>query len=104
MTLNTSQEDSLIMALPKADLHIHQEAKARLGVIAARRLGVAPVDRRSWARHVLASTPPGMGRLDAVYEPDAMLDLSGTPDDDQNFVTRVADLLEEGAQDGAILI
>src|SRR5262245_22925147 len=94
----------LVAALPKADLHLHQEAKARLGVLAARRQGRPPADRRSWAQHVLANTPPGMGRLDAVYEPDETLDVANMPDDDDNFIARVTDVLEEGAQDGAILI
>jgi adenosine deaminase len=94
----------MIAALPKADLHLHQESKARLDLIAARREGRPPVDRRTWARNVMLSAPPGMARLAGIYAPDNALDLEAAPDDDANFVVRVADVLEEGARDGAVLI
>jgi adenosine deaminase len=97
--------DPVVAALPKADLHLHQEAKARLGQIAARLRGVQAFDRRSWIPRVLEGTPAGMGRLDAVYLPDEALDLDGVSDDDPEiFIARVVDVLEEGAADGAVLI
>jgi adenosine deaminase len=96
--------DLLVAAVPKADLHLHQEAKARLDNLAARRLGRPRFDWRAWARHVL-DTPPGMGRLEAVYQPDATFQLDDVPDTDPDvFISRVADVLEEGAADGAVLI
>src|SRR5207237_8990311 len=95
----------LVKALPKADLHLHQEVTARLDRLAAQ--GVAqrkersagaeqavspegnergpqrvPFDWRDWARSVIAGTPPGMARLEGIYEPDAMLDLNGLSDTD----------------------
>src|SRR5205823_8449566 len=47
----------------------------------------------------------GMRRLERIYEPDGGLDLDGLSDADPGtLVERVADVLEEGAADGAILI
>ncbi|MGH2533834.1 MAG: hypothetical protein ACRDJW_16200 [Thermomicrobiales bacterium] len=97
--------DPMVAALPKADLHLHQEGKARVDRLVARRQGREAYDWCAWARRVLAETPPGMGRLGAVYAPDDALDLDGASDADPNlFVARVADTLEEGAADGAVLI
>ena len=95
----------LIAEVPKADLHLHQEAKARLGVLAARRQGRTPYDRQSWAKKVLEETLPGMSRLDDIYEPDDYLDLASVPDaDPEIFIERVVDVLEESAADGAVLV
>ncbi|MGH2561301.1 MAG: hypothetical protein ACRDJH_19705 [Thermomicrobiales bacterium] len=97
--------DPVVAALPKADLHLHQEGKARVDRLVARRQGREAYDWCAWARRVLAETPPGMGRLGAVYVPDDALDLDGASDDDPDlFIARVADTLEEGAADGAVLI
>lgn len=97
--------DPAIAALPKADLHLHQEAKARLDRLVAGREGRPSYDWRGWARHVLAEIPPGMGRLDGIYGPDATLPLgAGSEDDPDAFVARVTDTLREGAADGAILV
>lgn len=97
--------DPEIAALPKTDLHLHQEGTARLEQLAARRLGRPPYDWRAWARQILAETSPGFGRLEAIYVPDATLDLDGLTDaDPENLISRVADTLEEGAADGAVLI
>jgi adenosine deaminase len=92
-----------IAALPKADLHLHQEVKARLDRIAAARQGRPPYDWRGAARR-LPAVPPGMARLDAIYAPEDDLDLTGAPDDAANFVARVAETLREGAADGAVLV
>lgn len=93
-----------IASLPKADLHLHQENVSRMERVVARRQGCPPYDRLTWARHVLGSTPPGMGRLDAIYEPDATLDLNGASDANlEDFIARIVDVLEEAAADGAIL-
>src|SRR5438128_892480 len=99
------QIDPLLAGLPKADLHVHQEAKARFERVVADRRGQPPYDRRDWARRVVNEWPPGMGRLDALYEPDAALDLGGESDlESHNFVARIVDLLEEEAADGAVLV
>ena len=53
----------LVAALPKADLHIHAEADARIERVLARRAGREPYDWRNWAARLLVETSPGMGRL-----------------------------------------
>lgn len=94
-----------IAALPKADLHLHQEGRARLDRVISRRRGLPPCDWRSHARPVMDEIPPGMDRLAGIYRPDAELVLGDTPDaDPESFVARVADTLEEGAADGAVLV
>ncbi len=93
-----------IALLPKADLHLHQERAARLDRITARRQGLPPYDWRRWARRVLGEVPPGVGRLDAIYEPDAGLPFDRMPADPEGFRARVIDALEEGAAGGAVLL
>ncbi|MEJ2750298.1 MAG: hypothetical protein P8183_20685, partial [Anaerolineae bacterium] len=73
--------DPLIAALPKADLHIHQEEVARLERIIVRRQHQTPHDWRESARRLIAETPPGIGRLSAMYAPDAAFDLRETSAD-----------------------
>src|SRR5438552_19184618 len=148
--LGPALADPLVKALPKADLHLHQEVTARLdrlaGSLRSRGSGTgtqkavgsrqsaagsapadhplpaagswaspnsgllptdprspvstpasgyprsltgaeqayspaqrqrAPFDWREWARSVIATTPPGLARLDRIYEPDGTLDLNG---------------------------
>src|SRR5437773_12139703 len=95
----------LTAMLPKADLHIHQEATARLESLAALRKNRLAYDWTSWSKRVLAENVPGLGRLAAIYEPDKKFDLTDVPDSDADvFVARVAATLEEGAADGAVLI
>jgi adenosine deaminase len=96
--------DPLVAALPKADLHLHQEAEARLDRILAQREARPPYNWRGWARRLIAETPPGLGRLTGIYEPDAALPLDGAGAGPEEFITRVADTLEEGAADGAVLV
>jgi adenosine deaminase len=96
---------SAMAALPKADLHLHQETRARQERLAARRSGRAPYDWRSWARRVYDEVPAGMPRLEAIYEPDLTLDPGQDAlDRPDAFVNRVIDTLEEAADDGAILV
>src|SRR5215467_5980648 len=57
-----------IAALPKADLHLHQQWSPRLDRVLARREGRSPYDWRSWARRVMAETPPGNTRLRRLGE------------------------------------
>src|SRR5579883_3410833 len=94
-----------IAALPKADLHLHQETRARQERITARRSGRAPYDWRGWALRVWDEVPAGMPRLEAIYAPDLGLDLGPEPLDHPNsFVERLVDTLEEAAADGAVLV
>jgi adenosine deaminase len=92
-------------SLPKADLHLHQEEVARLDRVVARRRGRPPYDWRSPAQQLIAETPPGEGRINGIYAPDAELDLDGIPADDPEYImAKIADVLEEGAADGAVLV
>src|SRR6476659_216443 len=107
-TLSSLPIDPTILSLPKADLHLHQEGRARLDRFLARKEGREPYDWRPLAREVLHSSVQGMGRLGAIYGGDVVLAENGVTDDldadPANFIGRVVDLLEEGAADGALLI
>jgi adenosine deaminase len=100
--LGTFPPDPRIAALPKADLHIHQEWSPRLDRVLSRRAGRAPYNWQGWAAQLMAEKPPGIPRLrvlssivPAPEEADAL---------DEHFIARVEDLLEEAAVDGAILV
>jgi adenosine deaminase len=103
--LEPAAPDPIVEGLPKADLHLHQESRARLDRIAAERQGRPPHSWRSIAQRTLASPARTMDRLALIYEPDASLDLGDVADSDPaHFITRVAHILEEAASDGAILV
>lgn len=94
--------DPIIAALPKADIHLHQEWSPRLDRVLARKDGRPAYDWVGWVRELMAETPPGMPRLaqlasvfPAPLELDAEL---------ENVIARLEDALEEGAADGAILV
>ena len=91
-----------VAALPKADLHLHQEWSPRLERVLARREGRPSYDWRSWARRMMAETPPGIARLRRLGE------IQPTPprsyDNAEHFVAWVEDALEEAAADGAVLV
>jgi adenosine deaminase len=92
----------LIAALPKADLHIHQERLPRLDRVLARREGRPPFDWLDWARWVMTETPAGAERLARLGEVEPT-----TPDADAepaNIVARLEELLEEAAADGAVFV
>lgn len=92
----------VIAALPKADIHLHQEWSPRLDRVLARRSGRLPYDWRRWARDLMAETPPGMPRLNLLAK---VFPASAEDDaDPENFAARIEDLLEEGAADGALLV
>src|SRR5260221_2006129 len=94
-----------VAALPKADLHLHQEVFPRLERIVARQQGREPYAWQAWARHVMDTVPAGPGRLQAIYRPDQTLGVDRTIDNDPElFITRVADILAEAAADGAIYV
>lgn len=92
----------LIAALPKADLHVHQEWMPRLDRVLARREGRAPYDWPGWVRQMMAEAPPGMPRLGQLA---GTLRLPPEADaEPENFIARVEDLLDEAAADGAWLV
>lgn len=97
-----------VAALPKADLHIHAETDARLDRVLAAREGRAPFDWPAWAARLIAETPAGMPRLmrlgadgGRVLPRETVEALDAAP---ELFVARVADLLAEGASNGAVLV
>jgi adenosine deaminase len=94
--------DPRVAALPKVDLHIHQEVSPRLDRVLTFREGRAPYDWRGWAARVIAENPPGEARLQhfGSVQPVSM-DQDAI---DENFAARVEVLLEEAAADGAILV
>jgi adenosine deaminase len=91
-----------IAALPKADLHLHQQWSPRLDRVLARREGRPAYDWRGWARRVMAETPPGAARLRRLGEIEPTP--PGSYDRAEHFIAWVEDALEEAAADGAVLV
>lgn len=94
----------LLASLPKADLHIHQEEIPRLERILARHEGRTSYNWRTWAQHLLANIPPGPQRLTEMFVPDTSFlfgDVTG--DETEYIVAKIVDMLDEEAEDGAIL-
>ena len=100
--LSAVPADPVVAALPKADLHMHQEWGGRLDRVLARREGRPCYDWHAWAERLMRDTPPGAARL-AHLAPFASVsqELDAVP---ENFIARVADLLAEAAVDGAVLV
>ncbi len=91
-----------IAALPKADLHVHQEWRPRLDRVLARQTGRPPHNWVAWRAALQAQHPPGVARL---------APLGGSPPiapeadaDPARFIARIADLLTEAAADGAVYV
>ena len=100
--LDELRPDSTLAALPKADLHLHQEQTPRLDRVLAAREGRPAYDWRAWAARLLTDHPPGVQRfaqLSRTHPVPAAADA-----DDALFVARLEDLLEEAARDGAVLV
>src|SRR4051812_2707477 len=94
--------DAWIAALPKADLHVHQEQSPRIDRVLARAQGRPTYNWRGWAERLIAENAPGAARLAhiGVVLPDT-LEADAA---DAMFIARVVDLLEEAAADGAVLV
>jgi len=91
-----------IAALPKADIHIHQEWSPRLDKLLAQQEGRAPYNWRAWAASLMQTVPPGAARLRQLSSHfPAPLEADAQP---HNFVARVVHMLEEAAADGAVLV
>jgi adenosine deaminase len=94
-----------IAALPKADLHLHQEVFPRLDRVLAVRDGRSPFDWRDAAGRAMKEVPPGFRRLGAIYRPDSNLGIDRSLDDSSEpFIERIMAVLEEAAAGGAIYI
>jgi hypothetical protein len=78
---------SRLAALPKADLHVHQEWFARLDRVLARREGRSFYDWRGWACRLIEEVPSGMPRLRRLATVRPVV--KGADADPENFVARV---------------
>jgi adenosine deaminase len=95
--------------IPKADLHMHAETRARIDRLVSRRDGVAAYD---WGEELrsLSEVPPGIERLMpavSVLADNKRLDtpvLDALNEDDSIFVEWLAEALREPAAGGAILV
>lgn len=85
--------------LPKADLHVHQEATRYLDLILAEREGRDPYDWSAWRTELAAAVPPGKERLQRIgsVQPVSM----DHDDDEELFVARFAALMRDHAEAGA---
>ncbi len=94
--------DPQIAALPKADLHVHQEQSPRIDRVLAARAGRPTYDWRGWAARLMAENAPGAARLQHI---GAIVPNTLQADaEDAMFLARVEDLLGEAAADGAVLV
>ncbi|CAN5565674.1 hypothetical protein BH10CHL1_BH10CHL1_07380 [soil metagenome] len=93
--------DPQIAALPKADLHLHQEWSPRLDRVLAQREGRKPYDWPRWVEKIMA-LPPGSARLSHIGEIQPIPAIADA--DDANFLARLEETLNEAATDGAVLI
>ncbi len=93
--------DPLVAALPKADIHLHQEWSPRLDRVLARRERRPPYDWQAWARDLMANSPPGMARLTRLSK---VFPAPREADEPENFIARIEDMLCEAAADGAIFV
>jgi len=88
--------------LPKADLHVHQEATRYLDLIVAEREGRDPYDWAAWRERLAAEIPPGKERLQHIGSVQPVpLDQY---DDDEFFVARFAALMRDHAAAGACYV
>lgn len=93
---------NLLTGLPKADLHVHQEAARYLDLVLAEREGREPYDWAAWRRRLAADVPPGSERLrwiGSVQPVPVELDA-----DDELFVARFAALMRDHAAAGACYV
>lgn len=85
--------------VPKADLHVHQEATRYLDLVLADREGREPYDWAAWRRELAAAVPPGKERLQRIGSMQPVpLDHDA---DEELFVARFAALMRDHAAAGA---
>jgi adenosine deaminase len=91
-----------LASLPKADLHVHQEATRYLDLILAEREGREPYDWSAWRRRLADELPPGKERLQRIgsVQPVALEHDA----DDELFVARFAALMRDHAAAGACYV
>ncbi|MDA1358928.1 hypothetical protein O1R50_04800 [Glycomyces luteolus] len=89
-------------SLPKADLHVHQEATRYLDLVLAERECRDPYDWSAWRRRLAAEVPPGKERLQRIgsVQPVGI----EHDEDDELFVARFAALMRDHAAAGACYV
>jgi hypothetical protein len=90
-----------VAALPKADIHLHAETRARVDRLISLREGRIPYDWPFWVRK-LREMPAGMARLEAIKGELEVTELERLAKD--NFVEWVADAMRAGARDDAVVV
>jgi adenosine deaminase len=94
----------LLRSLPKAELHLHQEALPWLDRAVAAREGRPPHPWRREVARLLREVPPGMPRLNDMNGSLPTAELELLDGDAEGFVDRVAAILELSAAQGAVLV
>ena len=94
----------LLRSLPKAELHLHQEALPWLDRAVAAREGRPPHNWRREVARMLRDVPPGMPRLNGMSGSLPVAELEPLDGDADGFVDRVAAILELSAAQGAVLV
>jgi adenosine deaminase len=91
-----------VASLPKADLHVHQEATRYLDLILAEHEGREPYDWSAWRRQLAAEIPPGKERLQRIgsVQPVPLEQY----DNDEFFIARFAALMRDHAAAGACYV
>ena len=95
-----------VVALPKADIHVHAESGARLEQVFAERTGRPGTDWPAKARELMRALPPGTARLE-TWSPDVPYPRSRVDEVDGNpgyLEARIQRVLAEAAADGALLV
>ncbi len=87
--------------LPKADIHLHAETRARVDRFLSLREGRSPYDWQAWSRQ-LRQMPAGIERLEALKRNLDVPELDRLGRD--HFVGWVADAMLSAALDGAVLV
>lgn len=91
-----------LASLPKADLHVHQEATRYLDLVLAEREGREPYDWSAWRQRLAAELPPGKERLQRI---GSMQPVPLEHDnDDELFIARFAALMRDHAAAGACYV
>ena len=99
--LERKLDTNTVVALPKADIHLHAETRARVDRLLARHEGRSPYDWCAWVRN-LRKLPAGMARLEVMKGELEVTDLDRIAQ--ERFVEWVAEAMSDAARDGAVLV
>jgi hypothetical protein len=92
---------SPLREFPKADLHVHAEAGARLDTLLAGRGERAAYDWAAWASEIAAELPPGQARLMAMSRELVPPEVDADP---IHFRARIEQLLLDAAATDAVYV